>query len=306
LADVNLSIAVALLVQEQEFQRLQADDARAAAARNQVELEVLFAENSAILQIQQLFKLIHRPREARPRAIVVETVVGEGLERVARAAGEAGVGWVLINRRVPYIDALRRKHPDLPIASVGTDQVQVGRIQARQFRILVPSGEGVVLYLQGPPDTSAAQERLRGVQEGIAGTRLELRLLDGDWTAASGERAIERWLKLNTAEGMQPVLVGCQNDTMAMGAQNALKARPKMAGVPLVGCDGLPQGGQRLVDQGQLAATVITRPNTGRAIDLVTAALRGGGMPPAEVLLLPSSYPEEKDLEKRSRVRTGA
>ena len=92
---------------------------------------------------------------------MVETVTGEGLERVARNAADAGVGWVLLNRRVTYLDELRSTHPALPLSTVGTDQAEVGRIQGRQLRALLPGG-GPVLYVQGPPDTSVAQERLAG------------------------------------------------------------------------------------------------------------------------------------------------
>src|SRR5262245_58319472 len=119
-------LLVALLV-DHEFQRLQADDAVAAAARHGFELEVVFADHSPILQIQQLYKEIHRPAAERVKAIIVETVVGEGLERVARAAAQAGIGWILINRRVGYLEELRRAHPGLPIATVGTDQIEIGR-----------------------------------------------------------------------------------------------------------------------------------------------------------------------------------
>src|SRR4029077_18551261 len=133
------------LTRDQEFQRLQALDAQEAAARHGLGVEVVFADNNAIEQIQQLFKYIYRPEAERPAAIVVQTVTGEGLERVARNAVQSGIGWVLLNRRVPDRDDLRRKHPRLPIASVGTDQIEIGRIQGRQFRALLPSG-GAVLY----------------------------------------------------------------------------------------------------------------------------------------------------------------
>lgn len=298
------SILVSLLAQDQEFQRLQADDARAASARAGLEAEVVFADNSAILQIQQLYRAIHRSAEARPAAIVVETVVGEGLERVAHAAVEAGIGWVLINRRVAYLDDLRRRHPELPISAVGTDQVEVGRLQARQFRSLLASDCGLVLYLQGPADTSAAQERRQGATEGLAGTRVELRVLDGDWTEASGERALERWLRLKTSESVRPDILGCQNDAMAVGAGRALEAasaRPELARLPRTGCDGLPDGGRRLVDVRKLAATVITPSNTGPAIDLVARALKGAQPAPAEVMLAPASYPTLEELARRRR-----
>jgi ABC-type sugar transport system substrate-binding protein len=295
-------LVVALLAEDQEFQRMQADDARTASAHAGFDVEILFAENSAILQIQQLYKAIHAPEEQRPKAIIVETVVGEGLGRVASAAARAGVGWVLINRKVPYLEGLRREHPSLPIAALGTDQVEVGRIQARQFHALIPSGQGLVLYLQGPADTSAAQERLQGARDGLAGTRIDLKVLDGQWTEASGEQAVQRWLRLKSSEELRPDVVGCQNDAMALGARKAFeawKARPELARLPLTGCDGLPDGGQRLVNMGQLAATVIAPSNTGPAVEAVARALKTRQPIPAEVLLKPSSYPNEAELVRR-------
>ena len=234
--------------------------------------------------------------------------MGEGLERVGRAAAQAGIGWVLINRRVAYLEDLRRNHPELPISVVGTDQLEVGRLQAHQFRTLIAAAEGLVLYLQGPADTSTAQERLRGCKEGLGGTRIELRVLDGDWTQASGERAVERWLRLKTSESVHLVLVGCQNDAMAVGAGKAIEgfgARPELARLPRTGCDGLPDGGRRLVDRRQLAATVITPSNTGPAIGLVARALRTRQPAPAELLLPPTSYPALDELAKREAARRG-
>jgi ribose transport system substrate-binding protein len=292
-------LLVSLLVEQQEYQRLQATDARTVAARHGFAIDVVFAENSAILQIQQLYKAIHRPAEERVKAIVVETVVGEGLERVAKAAVDAGIGWVLINRRVPYLEGLRRKRPDLPICAVGTDQLEVGRLQARQFRAL--ASEGVVLYIQGPADTSAAIERLQGAREGLEGTRLELRVLDGDWTETSGQKAVERLLNLKTSEMIRPALVGCQNDSMAVGARRALEgftARPELARLPVTGCDGLAEGGRRMVDLRRLAATIVTVSNTGPAIDLLARWLKTGQQPVAEMLLQPTSYPRLEELQR--------
>ena len=100
-------VVASFLSRDQEFQVLQAEDARRAALRHGLELEVLFADNNAIEQIQQLFRFIYLAQAERPSAIVVETVTGEGLERVARNAAQAGIGWVLLNRRVAYIEDLR-------------------------------------------------------------------------------------------------------------------------------------------------------------------------------------------------------
>lgn len=289
-------VVVALIAEEQEFQRLQADDARATAVRLGLEAEVIFAGNDAGLQLRQLSRLVQLPAGERPAAIVVETVTGEGLEHVAREAVAGGVGWVLLNRQVPYVDALRQERPDLAVAMVSTDQEEVGRIQARQFRALLPRG-GTVLYVQGPPDTSVARERLRGAQQGAPGGNVRLAVVNGDWSEASGEAAVASWLRLGTSQDRKPDLVGCQNDAMAVGSRRALAAlRPDWDDVRFTGCDGLPDGGRKLVDDGLLAATVVTPSNTGPALERVAAWLSTGLVPPRDVLLEPRSYPAERSI----------
>jgi ABC-type sugar transport system substrate-binding protein len=293
----NRRVTVALLAEEQEFQRLQAADARDSAARLGLELEVLFAENNPVLQIQQLYKAIHADPDRRPYAIVTETVTGEGLERVARNAVKAGIGWILLNRRVGYVAELIRHSPELPISSVGTDQAEVGRIQGRQFCALLPRG-GNVLYVQGPPDTSVAQERLVGMRSGIKGADIAVTEASGLWTEKSGENAIESFLRLKTWESARPDLVGCQNDAMAVGALKALAAfkGTDLSGVRATGCDGLPEGGRRLVNMKTLVATVVTRSNTGPALDLLAQHLKTKQPLPPEVLLAPDSYPDVSKL----------
>jgi ABC-type sugar transport system substrate-binding protein len=298
-------VVASFLSKEQEFQVMQAADAQVAAARAGFDVEVVYAEQNAVQQIHQLFKFIHAPAEERPFAIVVETVVGEGLERVARNATRAGISWVLLNRRVTYLEALRNEYPHLAIAAVTSDQLSMGRMQGRQFQALLPKG-GNVLYIQGPPDTSAAQERLQGARETTQGTGIELRILEGDWTAAGAEKAVTNALRLKTAEALRPDLVGAQNDTMAMGARDALLAlRPDWARVPFTGCDGLPEGGQRLVNVKQLAATIVSPSNSGPAIDLLARWLKTKEQPPARIVLTPTSYPPEEELRQRGATRGG-
>jgi ribose transport system substrate-binding protein len=292
-------IVVALLNAEQEFQQLQAKDARETAARLGLEVEVAFAEGHAVVQIQQLFKHIHAPEAERPVAIVVEAATGEGLERVARNAVKAGIGWILVNARVSYVDELRQAHPGLPIAMLGADQREVGRIQGRQCRALLPSG-GNVLCVQGPADSSVTLDRFEGLKEAL-GTGFELRGLNGEWTEASGEKAIVTWLRLKTAEAFRPDLVACQNDSMAAGARQALLLhRREWGSVPFLGCDGLPDGGQKMVTHGRLAATVVTPSNTGPALELVARWLQTKQVPPREVRLSSRSHPPEDRLRPRA------
>jgi ABC-type sugar transport system substrate-binding protein len=285
-------VVVALLTAEQEFQQLQAKDARDTASRLGLDVEVVFAEGHAVVQIQQLFRHIHAPEGGRPAAILVEAATAEGLERVARNAVGAGIGWLLVNTRVAYVDELRRAHPALPIAMIGSDHREVGRIQGRQCRALLGEG-GHVLSVQGPADSTVTHDRFEGLKETL-GSRFEVRGLNSDWTEGGGEKAVVSWLRLKTAEAFRPDVVACQNDTMAAGARRALlQHRREWGSLPFLGCDGLPEGGQKMVADGRLAATVITPSNTGPAVELVARWLRTSETPPREVLLTPRSHPPE-------------
>lgn len=297
----KVKVLVSLLTDQEEFQRLQATDATATGALHDLHVDVVFAENNGVVQIQQLFKAVHAPPEQRPAAIIVETVTGEGLERVARSAVKAGVGWILLNRRVPYLAELARS-AGVPVSSVGTDQAEVGRIQGRQFRALLPRG-GNILYIQGPTDTSVARERLEGMRSAIEGAHIAVTLAGGLWTEASGAQAVASFLRLKTWQSAPPEVVGCQNDSMALGALKVLSAAGDagLARVPVTGCDGLKDGGQRLVDVKQIVATVITRSNTGPALELLARHLETGQPMAAEVLLPAVSYPDEARLAAARR-----
>ncbi len=121
--------------------------------------------------------------------------------------------------------------------------------------------------------------------------------LHGDWTEASGEKAVTSWLRLKTSEAFRPDLVVSQNDAMAVGALRAMrKLRPTWAAVRCTGCDGLPAGGRRRVESGELAATIVKPTTTGPALELVARAL-AGELATSEVVLAPQSFPFEEDLE---------
>jgi ABC-type sugar transport system substrate-binding protein len=283
-------LVICLTSADQEYQALQGADARAAGERLGARVEVLFAEDNAVMQIQQLFRFVHAPLGERPAALLVHTRVPDGLERVARNAAQAGVGWLLLNRTAPYVEALRQEHPALAVAAITTDHTAIGRIHARQLARLRPDG-GSVLYVHGPADAPAARLRFEGFEGGVRGA-YEVKVLNGEWTAASAEKAVTAWLRLKTAERFTPQAVVCQNDNMARGTRRALETlRPGWAAVPFIGCDGLPGSGRKDVDEGRLAATVTIASCAGPAIELALRWKREGVVPPGETVLVPEPYP---------------
>jgi ABC-type sugar transport system substrate-binding protein len=291
-------VVVSLLNSGQEFQRMQASDAALAGRRLGIEVEVVFAENNALEQIHQLYKYVHAPEGQRPLAIIVEAVSRDGMERLARNALKAGIGWVAEQWKAQYIETLRREKPAALLTSVSVDEEEIGRIQGRQLKaILGPNGR--VLLCQGPPESAPAVGRLQGLQRELEGSGITVKgLVTADWTTRTAEAAVLAWLRLKTSEsGIDGV--ASQNDSMALGARNAILAQRKdWSKIPFTGCDGLPDEGQRLVMAGQLAATIVKPTTAGPAVELVARSLQGHPAPP-ELVLHPRSYPP---LEELSRV----
>ena len=294
-------IVVSLPEGDNEYQRLQATDAQATAARLGLDVEVFYAENNAILQIQQLFKVVHAAE--RPVLIVVEPVAFEGMERVAQKAASLGIGIAVLNCTVGYLDRLRGEFPKLPIFAVGSDQKEIGRLQARQIQALLPSG-GTVLYIEGPPNSPAAGERLAGTQEDLAGSAIRMVVIDARWSEESAEKAVRSWLRLRTSDSVRIDLVAGQDDSIARGARKAFESSPELASrcadIPFLGIDGVPSVGQKMVQTGQLTATIVMPSNTGPALEAVARWLRSGGAPPRAVRVPVASFPDETELKRRA------
>jgi ribose transport system substrate-binding protein len=288
------SVLISLTTDANDYQQEQASAAKQAAQRLGADIQILYAENDAITQSQQLLKIIQSSAGPRPDAIILEPAGGTALPQVARAATAAGIGWVVLNRDAEYIEELRRMHK-VPIFGITSDHEEIGRIQGRQFAALLPKG-GSVLYVQGPTESLAAKQRASGMYE-TKPIGIQVKLMKAHWTEESAYKAVSSWLRLTTSPQATIDLVGAQDDSMAMGARKAFQdhttgtVRDRWLKLPFTGCDGLPKTGQAWVQNNVLAATVIIPPNTGQAIETLVQVLRGGPMPPERSLTVPSSYP---------------
>jgi ABC-type sugar transport system substrate-binding protein len=288
-----------------EYQQLLVVDARRAAEAAGMTLETNFADNQITVQIRQLYSSINAEPSRRTQAIIVMPVRDSSLNRVALDAAKAGIGWVCLHRKVDYIDELRENFPELPFATVGPDQAEIGRIQARQFRALLPNG-GHLLYVKGNLANSSAQLRLAAMLEALDGSGIDARdSLTGNWATEESERVVEGWLRMVLSGSSRLDLIGCQNDAMAVGARNALQSvaaylrRPEIARIPVTGVDGLPDRGQKLVNEGTLAATIVVPSSGATAVQLVARALQNKVQPRREILLQSVSYPDEATLAAR-------
>jgi len=306
-ANKKLNILVSLITPENDYQREQATVAENVSHKLDLTVKVEYADNDAVNQTLQLLRAIQAKPELRPDAIAVEPA-GTSMEQVATAAAAAGIGWVVLNGIADYLGKLRQKH-NAPLFWVATDNEEVGRIQGKQFNLLMPRG-GSMLYIEGPSASEAAKKRTAGM---LASRRadIDIRTVRGGWTEAGSHSAVRSWLRLPTSKELHIGLVGCQNDAMAIGARKAFEEYPdpaeraRLLNLPFTGCDGVTNKGQAWVRQGLLAATVVTSPLTGMALEMLAHALRTHIQPPEQTLVAPKSFPpleelRSMNLEKRA------
>ena len=303
----NLRFIVSLTTKDNDYQLEQAASAQAAALKVGVDAQILYADSDAITQSTQLLKAIQSDAAMRPHAIVFEPVGGTAFPQVAQAAVSAKIGWAALNREADYIPKLR-KTAQVPVFSISSDHKEIGRIQGRQFAALLPKG-GCVLYLQGPSENSAAQDRTEGMQMAVP-HNVQIISLRGRWTEESAQRAVESWLRLNTSNKTQIDVVGAQNDLMAMGARKAFEGvtniadREKWLRLPFTGVDGLVKTGQAWVRSGTLAATVMVPTNAGQAISMMVEALKTGKDVAERTLTVPESLPGIEKLAAKGEKGT--
>jgi ribose transport system substrate-binding protein len=301
----KLRFLVSLITKDNDYQLQQAASAETAARELGIDLEIVYADGDTITQSTQVLKAIQAQPTLRPDGIIVEPAGGTGLPQVAKAAIEAGIAWGLVNHDAGYVAELRRSSK-IPIFIVTSDHMEVGRIQARQLAALVPEG-GAVLYIIGPTESATVKDRKAGF-EAVCPKNLRVTVLRGKWTEESGHRSLGTWLKLGGSSKQSIVAVAAQNDAMAMGARKALKEissqqeREKWLSLPFTGTDGLPMTGQAWVRSGSLAATVITPPMVGQAVQLMANALRTGASVPDRTVTLLESFPPIGRLSKLQTV----
>ena len=290
-------------MEENYYQKQHAAVAQETGRRLGVDIQVLYSNNDAITQSEQLLNAIHAHADVRPDGIVCAPV-GTTLTSVAKRAVENGVGWAVLNRECDYLTDLRRI-ASAPAFFVSADQSEIGRIQGRQLAALLPHG-GLILYILGPAGSPIVKYR-RTCMESTKPASIQMRTLTGDWSQQSGYKAVTAWLELRTSRTTPIHLVAAQCDDMAMGARKAFEdnttgtEKERWLALPFIGCDGCPEAGQEWVRRGLLASTVINPPTAGAALELMVRAIQTKSQPPESTLIPPTSFPV---LEHLSRVPT--
>ncbi|HVO11166.1 MAG TPA: substrate-binding domain-containing protein [Vicinamibacteria bacterium] len=274
--------------EQDHYQLLQEQTALAAGKRHGFAVEIAWAP--AFDQLRVLRKRLLEPSPVH--ALVFEPSNVSTVDLVLRER----TGLVMLNAWSPSVEKAAASWPkELPFGTISTDHAAIGRIQGEQLRRLVT--EGSVLCVTGPRRSSAAQDRLQALREAV-GTACDIADAEaGDWTEAAGIIAFGDWYRIFKSRNPKLAAVAAQADELAMGVRSAIAALPDashratLTAAKLFGVDACPGYGMRLVDEGQLTASVVNPANTGQALDLLNDFWTSGRPLPLRSFTAPSPYP---------------
>lgn len=181
-------------------------------------------------------------------------------------------------KNIPMVNVVGGLAATVP-AYVGPRHIQSGELAAQWLAQKIGSEGGQVACVIGIPTAGAARSRTKGFVEWFPKNAPHIEVVDqqnADWDRLKANDVVGVWLKT------YPDLKGiyCNNDTMAMGALEAVKAAGKLGEVFVVGNDGTAEA-YKSIQSGELSATVNIYPfyNSKMAIDLALRILGGQEVP---------------------------
>lgn len=224
----------------------------AAAQALDVRLEVLYAERDHLLMLQQAAQLAKRTE--LPDYVVIVNEKLAGLQMLRMFAGLRCKVLLMHNDLTAQQRAEIGNERERITNWIGTVTTEEARSEYRMMQELARQlGERVprVVGITGDPSTPVSGERADGVQQFItrSGRGSILQTVFSDWSAADAERKADVLL----ARHQEANVIWAANDTMALGALRAVKARG--AQVLVGGAGAWPEALQSML-QGGMAASV--------------------------------------------------
>lgn len=235
----DISICATFPILDQ-FLQLVADGMTAEAEAAGATINILAADEKTDVQVGQVENCIAQGASA----IVVVPVDTDATGPMTDAAVAAGVPLVYVNRRPA----------DLPegVPYVGSDSLVSGVLEMEELAKLA-GGKGNVVILQGDPANEAAVLRTQGCKDIVAKNpgMTVIKEAAGNWQRDKGQAIMEDWLQ----SGDQIDVVCANNDEMALGAINAIKAAGKLDSILVGGVDATADA-LAAMEAGELEVTV--------------------------------------------------
>ena len=236
-----------------------------------VTLQIEDAKDDVSKQLSQVQNFIANGVDA----IIVNPVDTSATGAITKAAADAGVPLVYVNREPIDVDKLGPK-----AAFVASNEAESGTLEAKQICKLL-GGKGNILVIEGVLSNQSAVQRTKDVHEVISTPDCTGIKVVAEQTAnydrTQGQNLMTNWL----SKGMQFDAVVSNNDEMAIGALQAMKSAGVDTKKAVVGGIDATQDALASMKAGDLKVTVF-QDAAGQGKGAVDAALALAAGKPVE------------------------
>src|ERR1700738_1924479 len=221
-----------------------------------VELTIVDASNDTAKQVGQVENFLAQGMDG----VVILPVESAAPGPMTKSVGKAGKPLVYVNR----------KPSNLPKSVVycGSNSIEAGIMNMEELGKAM-GGKGNVVILMGELSNEAAIGRTDGIKKVAKEKFPDVKIIreeTGNWKREQGKTIMENWL----ASGQEIDGVASNNDEMALGALQAIKAAGKLGKIPVGGTDGSHDALESMA-KGELNNTVF-QDRVGKGEEAVNAA----------------------------------
>lgn len=241
-----------------------------AESQKDVSLQFEDAQGDVGKQLNQIQNFIAQKVDA----IIVNVVDTDATPKMTKLATQAGIPLVYVNR-MPADKTLPEK-----VAYVGSNEVDSGTLQMKEVCKLM-GGKGSILVMMGDLANQAARQRTQDIEDVIATPECSgIKILDkrtAKWQRTEGNDLMTNWI----SSGMKFEAVVSNNDEMALGAIQALKASKMLDKTIVAGIDAT-QDALASMKAGELKVSVFQNAaGQGQgAVDTALKIIKGEKVPP--------------------------
>ncbi|MCE0495004.1 sugar ABC transporter substrate-binding protein [Vibrio salinus] len=220
-----------------------------------VKLTIVDSKEDTAKQLGQVENFLVQQMDA----VIIVPVNTDATKPITDRVLKANTKLVYVNRKPDYL-------PDAAYY-VGSNSIAFGEEQAKYVDKITKGGN--IGILEGALTDEAAIFRTKGVEDYFADKPdyKVIRKQTGKWSRALGLSIVENWL----SSGDEMNIIISNNDEMAIGASQALKAVNKLKDTVIVGVDATADG-LAAIEQGNINATVF-QDGVGQARGAIDAAL---------------------------------
>ena len=221
-----------------------------------VEITIVDANNDSAKQQGQVENFLAQGMNA----VVILPVDTAATGPMTKAVVKAGKPLVYVNR----------KPSNLPkgVVYCRSNSIEAGVMNMEELGKAM-GGKGNVAILMGELSNEAAIGRTDGIKKVVKEKFPDIKIVreqTGNWKREQGKTIMENWL----ASGQEIDGVASNNDEMALGAVQAIKAAGKLGKIPVGGTDGSHDALESM-SKGELNNTVFQDP-VGQGEEAVSAA----------------------------------